>query len=59
MTYTDLLNAGIDIQSDVTFCFFDEKQGQCIHISREEGQDCEILYIYHDEDQIFIEVEEK
>lgn len=57
MTVQTLLDSGIDIQVQVHYVYYDETKKERVEISQEDASDKEILYMYSEDDEIFLEVD--
>ena len=57
MTYQDLIRAGIEIQCEVVFCYYDYIIDKRMPLTREEAASYEIKYMYVENDTLYIELE--
>lgn len=57
MTVRDLCSAGIEIQGNPIYCYYNEDAEQRVNITREEASDLEVKYIYCENNSLYIEVE--
>lgn len=57
MTVRDLCSAGIEIQGNPIYCYYDDAAEQRANITEEEAADLEIKYIYCENNTLYIEVE--
>lgn len=46
MTFADMLNAGIDFQSEVLFSVYDYDKEELIYLNLEEAQHREVKYMF-------------
>lgn len=57
MTVKDLLTSGIDIQSEVYICYYDELRDDIVQLTELESWNRKIVYMYVNGDEIWVEVE--
>ena len=58
MTIQDLISSGIDIQSEVVYCYYDYTNNERVEISKAEALvRGDIHWIYTENDRIYIELE--
>lgn len=55
ITMEDIFDAGIEIQTAVHYCYYDDEKYERVEITYQQAKDKEILYIYVDEGEIYIE----
>ena len=59
MTITELFNAGIEIQCEIVYCYYDYNAEKRKEITYTEAKEKDIRYIYCEDNKIFIEIEKE
>lgn len=57
MTVKDLLTSGIEIQAEIHICYYDEVNNNTIQLTELESWNREIVYMYVNYGELWIEVE--
>lgn len=59
MTTTELFSAGIEIQCEIVYCYYDYDAEKRKEITYDEAKEKGIRYIYCEDSKIFIEVDKE
>lgn len=56
MTITDFCYAGVEIQSEIVYCYYDYDNEKRVNITRQKAREYDIKYMYCEDNTLYIEV---